>query len=180
MSMRPLSKARLGPQDSFPTQWTEGGIARSAGHRKRLLLVEGEAGLLMTLAGRLAREGYEVECAIDRETGFEHASTRSFDGPQKHSFGLVHVDFRKAEVEREGLPVRLSAKELRLLQYFIAHAGAAISRDELLDGVWGHQAMLFTRTVDVHVASLRKKVEPEPQRPQYILTVHGIGYKFVG
>lgn len=100
--------------------------------------------------------------------------------PDQHRFGSLRVDFRRAEVERDGTPIRLSAKELHLLRYFVEHRGAALSRDELLNGVWGSDAMLFTRTVDVHVATLRKKIEPHAARPRFILTLHGIGYKFVG
>ncbi len=96
------------------------------------------------------------------------------------SNGLVKVDFRRAEVERDGAQIELSAKEFQLLRYFIEHREATISRDELLNGVWGYDAMPSTRTVDVHVAWLRQKLEPNPRHPQYILTVHGMGYKFVG
>jgi two-component system alkaline phosphatase synthesis response regulator PhoP len=97
-----------------------------------------------------------------------------------YRFGAVSVDFRSAEVERDGVPLDLSAKEFHLLRYLIEHRGATVTRNELLDAVWGYDAMPSTRTVDVHVAWVRKKVEPQPHRPRYILTVHGIGYKFVG
>ena len=97
-----------------------------------------------------------------------------------YRFGPVSVDFRRTEVERDGVPVELSAKEFHLLRYFIEHRGATVTRNELLDAVWGYDAMPTTRTVDVHVAWLRKKVEPQPRQPRFILTVHGIGYKFVG
>ena len=90
------------------------------------------------------------------------------------------IDFRRAEVERAGVPVELSAREFKLLRYFIEHRGATLSRDELLNGVWGYDAMPITRTVDVHVAWLRQKLETNPRRPQFILTVHGLGYKFAG
>jgi two-component system alkaline phosphatase synthesis response regulator PhoP len=99
---------------------------------------------------------------------------------EAHQFGDVVVDFRRAEVEREGRRVPLSAKEFQLLRYFIENKGATLSRDELLDRVWGYDAMPTTRTVDVHVAWLRRKLEPNPRHPQYILTLHGLGYKFVG
>jgi two-component system alkaline phosphatase synthesis response regulator PhoP len=97
-----------------------------------------------------------------------------------YRFGDVEVDFRKAEVQRAGQPVDLSAKEFQLLRYLVRQRGAALSRDELLNEVWGYNAMPSTRTVDVHVAWLRRKLEPNPRHPQYILTVHGLGYKFVG
>jgi two-component system alkaline phosphatase synthesis response regulator PhoP len=97
-----------------------------------------------------------------------------------YQFGDVRVDFRRAEVERQGQPIELSAREFQLLRYFIEHRGAALSRDELLNEVWGYNSMPSTRTVDVHVAWLRQKVESNPKRPQFILTVHGIGYRFTG
>jgi two-component system alkaline phosphatase synthesis response regulator PhoP len=97
-----------------------------------------------------------------------------------YQFGAVKVDFRRAEVERDGDKIELSAKEFQLLRYFIEHREATLSRDELLDEVWGYDATPTTRTVDVHVAWLRQKLEPNPRHPQFILTVHGMGYKFVG
>lgn len=99
---------------------------------------------------------------------------------QTYAFGDVHVDFRRAVVTRAGAPVDLSALELRILRYFIAHRDEAISRDRLLDEVWGYDATPNTRTVDVHIAWLRQKLEPAAGHPRYILTVHGIGYRFVG
>jgi two-component system alkaline phosphatase synthesis response regulator PhoP len=96
----------------------------------------------------------------------------------QHQFGEVEVDFRKAEVRRAGEPIDLSAKEFQLLRYFIEHRGATLSRDELLNEVWGYNSLPSTRTIDVHVAWLRQKLEPNPRHPQYILTVHGMGYKF--
>src|SRR4051812_37456864 len=94
-------------------------------------------------------------------------------------FGDVTVDFQTQRVFRSGQPVELSAREFKLLQYFIEHPGVPITRDELLNAVWGYVSMPFTRTVDVHIAWLRQKVEPQPRRPQFITTVHGIGYRFV-
>jgi len=99
---------------------------------------------------------------------------------ERYQFGDIAVDVRKAEVTQKGQPLDLSAKEFQLLKYFIEHRGATISRDELLNQVWGYSAMPSTRTVDVHVAWLRQKLEPNPRVPQYILTVHGMGYKFAG
>jgi two-component system alkaline phosphatase synthesis response regulator PhoP len=102
------------------------------------------------------------------------------EASEGYRFGEIDVDFRKAEVTRAGAPVTVSAKEFQLLRYLIRQRGATLSRDELLNEVWGYDAMPTTRTVDVHVAWLRRKIEPNPRRPQYILTVHGLGYKFVG
>lgn len=97
-----------------------------------------------------------------------------------YRFGSVEADFKRAEVRRDGEPVALAAKEFLLLRYFVEHRGELLTRNELLDGVWGYDAMPLTRTVDVHVAWLRKKLEPEPRRPRFILTIHKLGYKFVG
>jgi len=95
-------------------------------------------------------------------------------------FGDIAVDFRRAEVTKGGTMLELSAREFKLLCYFVEHRGAALSRDELLNEVWGYNATPSTRTVDVHVAWLRQKPEDDPHLPQYILTVHGLGNKFVG
>jgi two-component system, OmpR family, alkaline phosphatase synthesis response regulator PhoP len=224
----------------------------------RILLVEDDPGLRLTLTHRLDNEGYKVETAADGEDGLAQATDGGFDLvildimlPRKsgfdvcrdlrqrgvgtpvlmltarhqvvdrvvglklgaddylakpfemaellarvearlrrrntgslpealHCFGAVAVDFRKAEVTRGGQPVELSAKEFQLLKYFIAHRGATLSRNELLDEVWGYDDMPTTRTVDVHVAWLRRKLEAQPKNPQFILTIYGLGYKFVG
>ena len=99
---------------------------------------------------------------------------------ERYQVGDITVDVRRAEVTRGGHPIDLSAKEFQLLKYFIEHRGATLSRDELLHEVWGYNATPSTRTVDVHVAWLRQKLEPNSRVPQYILTVHGLGYKFAG
>jgi two-component system alkaline phosphatase synthesis response regulator PhoP len=90
------------------------------------------------------------------------------------------VDFRRTEVWREGKPVALCAREFQLLRYFIEHRDVTLSRKELLKEVWGYSGAQLTRTVDVHVASLRRKLEADPGKPQFILTVLGFGYKFAG
>lgn len=225
----------------------------------RILLVEDEKGLVLTLTDRLVSEGFEVSVAQDGEAGFELASTSDFDllildvmlpkkngydicrdlrqqGIQtpvlmltakgetidkvlglklgaddyltkpfemiellarieallrrsvssKHksisgsfAFGEITVDFGKAEVLRNDKQIDLSAMEFKLLQYLLEHPEQLHSRDALLDAVWGYDAMPTTRTVDVHIAWLRQKLEPNPKHPQFIQTVHGMGYKFV-
>jgi two-component system alkaline phosphatase synthesis response regulator PhoP len=97
-----------------------------------------------------------------------------------YAFGDVRVDFRRAEAMRAGAVVPLSSMEWRLLCYFIEHRGALLTRNELLDNVWGYDAMPQTRTVDVHVGALRQKLERVPARPEFILTVHRQGYRFKG
>jgi two-component system, OmpR family, alkaline phosphatase synthesis response regulator PhoP len=95
-------------------------------------------------------------------------------------FGDVRVDFRRTTVTRASQPVELTAREYQLLCYFITRRDTTLSREALLNEVWGYDATPTTRTVDVHVGLLRQKLEPNPRLPQYILTVHGLGYKFVG
>jgi two-component system, OmpR family, alkaline phosphatase synthesis response regulator PhoP len=224
----------------------------------RVLLVEDEPGLVLTLTDRLSAEGYRVEAVTNGNAALERGTSEAFDvilldvmlpgrdgfdvcrtlrqrgvsapilmltargqvvdrvvglrlgaddyltkpfemlellarieallrrAPQSapaslelFQFGSVHVDFRRAEVTRDGAPVELSAREFKLLRYFIEHRGATISRDELLNEVWGYNAMPSTRTVDVHIAWLRQKLEDHPKRPRFIHTVHGLGYKFI-
>jgi two-component system alkaline phosphatase synthesis response regulator PhoP len=226
---------------------------------RRILLIEDEPGLVLTLSDRLRGEGFAVETASDGEAGLERAAGEPFDLivldvmlPKKngfdlcrdlrqrqvatpvimltarsqvvdkvvglklgaddyltkpfemiellaridallrraptpsvapvesYTFGNIRVDFRRAEVCVDDRAVELSAREFQLLRYFIEHRGSALSRLELLNEVWGYNSMPSTRTVDVHVAWLRQKIEPNSRHPQFILTVHGLGYKFVG
>ncbi|HJQ39749.1 MAG TPA: response regulator transcription factor [Thermoanaerobaculia bacterium] len=114
------------------------------------------------------------------EALLRRARTLAASSADAYSFGNVEVDFRRAEVKRDGAPVELSGLELKLMRYLIEHRGSVLSRDELLEKVWGYDATPVTRTVDVHIASLRQKLETNPARPEFILTVHGLGYKFVG
>src|SRR5579862_5284187 len=95
-----------------------------------------------------------------------------------YRFGSVHVDIRATEATRDGKRINLSAREFQLLRYFLEHASVTLPRQELLKHVWGYSTSTLTRTVDVHVASLRQKLEADPKQPQFILTVPGLGYKF--
>jgi two-component system, OmpR family, alkaline phosphatase synthesis response regulator PhoP len=221
---------------------------------RRILLVEDEESLILTLQDRLESERYEVTVARDGDVALETGSRKTFDCivldialPRKngfdvcrdlrnrgvqtpilmltargqvidrilglklgaddyltkpfemlellarieallrrsrtltsnsadvYSFGNVAVDFRRAEVRRGSEAIEISALELKLLRYLVEHRGSVLSRDELLEKVWGYDAMPVTRTVDVHIGSLRQKIGAE-----FILTVHGLGYKFVG
>jgi len=92
-------------------------------------------------------------------------------------FGDVHVDFRNGSVTRNGMPVKVSAKELQLLRYLISWRGSVLSRKELLTAVWRYRAAM-TRTLDVHIAALRGKLEERPHQPRYIRTVRGRSYVF--
>jgi len=223
----------------------------------RILLIEDEPGLVLTLSDLLEAEGFTVETASDGPTGFAKATTEPFDAiildvmlPGKngfdicreirsrgldvailmltaktqvidrvvglklgaddyltkpfdpsellarieallrrarkenlrpvlrYQFGNVEVDFEKAEAMKSGAPVNLAGKEMQLLRYLIDHRGKVLSRDELLHEVWEYQQDVSTRTVDVHIAWLRQKLENNPQSPKHILTVRGSGYRF--
>jgi two-component system alkaline phosphatase synthesis response regulator PhoP len=225
----------------------------------RILLVEDEAGLVLTLTDRLQSEGYTVESAGDGESGLDRAASGSFDLilldvmlPKKSGFdvcrklrqqdvdtpvimltargevvdkvvglqigaddyvtkpfdmmellarieallrraptrrgasaevfrfGNVTVDCKKAEVTRDGQPVALSAREYQLLVHLIEHRGETLSREQLLTEVWGYQAAISTRTVDVHMVWLRQKLEENPKNPRHLLTLRGLGYRFDG
>jgi two-component system alkaline phosphatase synthesis response regulator PhoP len=100
--------------------------------------------------------------------------------PVRYQFGDLQIDIRSTEVTRGGRHVALSAMEFQLLRYFVEHRGATLSREELLREVWGYGGLPSTRTVDVHVAWVRQKIETDPKNPQLILTIVGLGYKFVG
>jgi two-component system, OmpR family, alkaline phosphatase synthesis response regulator PhoP len=93
-------------------------------------------------------------------------------------FGDVEVDFDRGDVRKSGAAVPLAAKELELLRYLVNHRGNVVSREELLESVWEYQPGVSSRTLDVHVAWLRQKLEDNPQTPQYIHTVRGVGYRF--
>lgn len=225
---------------------------------EKILLIEDEEALRMTLSDRLVAEGYVVDCASDGEEGLQKATEIACDLvvldimlPQKNGFdvcreirqaglitpililtargqtvdkvvglklgaddyltkpfempelmarieallrrspnrvtpapgqscqiGNLRIDFRGTSVTRDDEIVNLSAREFQLLRYFVEHRGATLSRDELLTQVWGYNTATFTRTVDVHVASLRQKLENDPKQPRFIVTVPGLGYKF--
>jgi len=99
---------------------------------------------------------------------------------EKFAFGEVEVNLRNCQVSRKGKALEFSSKEFELLKYFLNHPGETLSRDRLLEDVWGYDRFPTTRTVDAHIVRLRQKVEPKPEDPRFILTVHGTGYKFVG
>lgn len=102
---------------------------------------------------------------------------RASPASERHRFGEISVDVARAEVWRGKDPVVLSSKEFGLLCYLLDHRGLVVSRDEALIQVWGYEDAPATRTVDAHIANLRQKLEPDPGRPRFILTVHGRGYK---
>ncbi len=97
-----------------------------------------------------------------------------------YAFGDVSIDFRSYETTRAGAPIELTPREYELMRFLIEHRGEVVSRNQLLDSVWGYEEMPFTRTVDMHIAKLRKKIEEHPSEPRWIVTVHRFGYKFTG
>ena len=147
----------------------------------------------------LTARGQEIDKVVGLELGADDYVTKPFSirelmarvkavlrraSPQVPSelyrFSDVEVNVRSNEVTRGGRPVELSSKEFALLAYFVAHPAETLSRDRLLDAVWGYENYPNTRTVDAHIVHLRQKLEPNPEEPRFILTVHGSGYKFVG
>ena len=148
----------------------------------------------------LTARGQEIDKVVGLELGADDYVTKPFSirelmarvkavlrrvspapaGADVYQFSDVEVNVRKNEVSRAGQPVELSSKEFALLAYFVAHPAETLSRDRLLDAVWGYENYPNTRTVDAHIVHLRQKLEPNPEEPRFILTVHGSGYKFVG
>ncbi|HYV74659.1 MAG TPA: response regulator transcription factor [Candidatus Binatia bacterium] len=148
----------------------------------------------------LTARGQEVDKVVGLELGADDYVTKPFSirellarvkavlrrtsvlpkDQDRRSFGEVEVDLRKCRVLRSGKPIDISSKEFELLKYFIVHSGETLSRDRLLEDVWGYDNYPTTRTVDTHLVRLRQKLEPDPEQPQYFLTVHGTGYRFVG
>jgi two-component system alkaline phosphatase synthesis response regulator PhoP len=221
----------------------------------RILLVEDEPGLALTISDLLAGEGYEVDTAADGVAGLSKATSGGYDLvvldvmlPKKTGFevckelrlrgvevavlmltartqvadrvvGLklgaddyltkpfeptellarveallrrvkkdapvaifrfadVEVNFERAEVLRQGQPVSMAGKELQLLRYLVEHRGRVIPREEILQRVWEYSSDIASRTIDVHIAWLRQKLEENPQSPKYIHTIRGKGYRF--
>ncbi len=102
------------------------------------------------------------------------------DEARVYRFGDAEVDFGRCELRRAGKPVALTALEFKLLAALIRSGGKVLSRDQLLDLVWGHDTFVTDRVVDNHVVTLRKKVEPDPSKPRYIVSVRSLGYRFDG
>jgi two-component system alkaline phosphatase synthesis response regulator PhoP len=223
----------------------------------RVLLVEDEPSVSMTLADLLAGEGYDVEIAADGKTGLSRAANEAFDvvlldvmlpgmngfdvcrelrrmgkdvailmltargqltdrvvglklGADDYltkpfeppellarveallrrvrkqglpavatfQFGDVAIDFERGDATKGGAPIALAAKEFELLRYLVNRRGKVVSREELLESVWEYQPGVSSRTLDVHIAWLRQKLEENPATPKHIHTVRGVGYRF--
>lgn len=148
----------------------------------------------------LTARGQEVDKVVGLELGADDYVTKPFSirellarvkavlrraptlpkEQDRYSFADVEVNLRSHQVLRKGRQIDFSAKEFELLKYFLCHPGEALTRDRLLEDVWGYDHYPTTRTVDAHLVRLRQKLEPNPEEPRYFLTVHGVGYKFVG
>lgn len=107
-------------------------------------------------------------------------NTPKMSPPAAYLFGDVEIDFKNYRAAKKGAPLALSPREFEILKYFVKRRGEAITREELLDRIWGYDNYPFTRTVDNHIAKLRQKIETSPAEPQFIITLHRIGYKFLG
>jgi DNA-binding response OmpR family regulator len=145
----------------------------------RTQVVDRVVGLKLGADDYLAKPFETVELLARIEALLRRAGGAVAEAASSASFGNVQADFRRGEVRRAGMAVALAPRELELLQYFVAHPGEVLSRDRLLDQVWGYDSAVQSRTVDVHVASLRGKLEEDPGRPRFFRTVHGRGYRFV-
>ncbi len=97
---------------------------------------------------------------------------------ETYRFGEMEVDLPRCELRRAGKPVDLTALEFKLLSVFLRSRGRVLSREQLLDQVWGRDTFVTDRVVDNHIVTLRKKIEPDPSRPRYLLSVRGLGYRF--
>jgi two-component system alkaline phosphatase synthesis response regulator PhoP len=100
--------------------------------------------------------------------------------PELYSFGNVEVDFARFKIRSKGKELDLTSLEMDILRYFIVHRGEVVSRNDLLDKIWGYESYPTTRTIDNHILKLRKKIEDDPSHPRYIISVYGGGYRFIG
>jgi two-component system alkaline phosphatase synthesis response regulator PhoP len=98
---------------------------------------------------------------------------------EEYSFGSIVVDFKRQATTKKGAPIELTAREYKVLKYFVQHEGEVITRDMLLNDVWGYDQFPTTRTVDNYVLALRKKIEDDPAAPKHLLTIYTAGYKFI-
>src|SRR5919206_147054 len=102
------------------------------------------------------------------------------DGVEAVRFGDVELNFRSFAAAKGGKPIELSPREFKMMRYFAERRGEVVTREQLLDHVWGYEGLPLTRTVDMHIAKLRQKIEDTPSDPHHIITVHRVGYKFTG
>jgi DNA-binding response OmpR family regulator len=135
---------------------------------------------LETGADDYVTKPFSIKELLARVRAHLRRATRQVADIESYAFGDVSLNFKKHEAKRGEKFIELSPREFELLKYFIQHRGETITRDQLLDDVWGYDNYPFTRTVDNHIAKLRQKIEATPAEPKYIITVHRVGYKFLG
>jgi DNA-binding response OmpR family regulator len=148
----------------------------------------------------LTARGQEIDKVLGLKTGADDYVTKPFSfleliarveavlrrssafpgGLERYRFGDVEIDFQRTEARKNGHALTLSPREFKLMHFLIEHRGEVLPRERLLDAVWGYDEVPLTRTVDMHVAKLRKKIEDRPDHPSWIVTVHRVGYKFTG
>jgi DNA-binding response OmpR family regulator len=157
---------------------------RRAGFRTQIILLTARAQEAEKVLGlELGADDYITKPFSPRElrarvkTALRRTGTEE---PQTYTFGEYEVDFARCELRRAGRPVELTALEFKLLAAFVQHRGRVLARSRLLDLVWGHDTFVTDRVVDNHVVTLRKKIEPEPGKPRYLLSIRGMGYRFDG
>ena len=107
-------------------------------------------------------------------------TSKSLEAVEQVSFGDVEMNFKTFEASKGGRALELSPREFKMMKYFVEHRGEVVTRDQLLDHVWGYEGLPLTRTVDMHIAKLRQKIEDTPSDPHHVITVHRVGYKFTG
>ena len=171
--------------------------------RSKILIVEDEPDMILGLKDNFEFEGYEVITAADGTTGLElgaddyvtkpfsirellarvRAILRRTEGSKKrlsrYRFSDIELDFETYRAKKGGEQLDLSPREFELLRYLIERKGETVSRDRLLEDVWGYESYPSTRTVDTHIAKLRAKIGDSGSEPRFIMTIHGTGYKFV-
>jgi DNA-binding response OmpR family regulator len=110
----------------------------------------------------------------------KHTEREGKTVPELYFFDEIEIDFARFKIIRKGKELDLTSLEMDILRYFVAHRGVVVSRNDLLDKIWGYESYPTTRTIDNHILKLRKKIEEAPAHPKYILSVYGGGYRFVG
>ena len=123
---------------------------------------------------------FSVRELIARVRALLRRSAREEPHPDVYRFDDIELNFERHQAQKRGQPLELSPREFGMLKYFLQHRGETITRDQLLDEVWGYDNFPLTRTVDNHIARLRQKIENNPAEPEHIITVHRVGYKFLG
>jgi DNA-binding response OmpR family regulator len=146
----------------------------------------------------LTARGQEMDKVIGLETGADDYVTKPFSlqellararahlrrqdrrSIETYHFGDISLDFKRYQASKDGRPLDLSPREYEILKYLVERHGETVTREQLLDEVWGYDNYPLTRTIDNHIAKLRHKIEPVPAEPRYIITIHRIGYRFLG